>query len=248
MAQEPVTGKTALITGAAKRIGRAIALTLATAGVNVVVHYNTSAKEAEDLSSEIIQLGVKSWAIGADFTKPEEYETLIDRTLETAGSLDFLVNNASIFPTEKIDDVTYESAVENFQVNAWVPFTLSRTFNSRLGRGKIVNLIDSRVSGYDWTHVGYIWSKNVLAVMTRMIALEFAPNVTVNGVSPGLILPPPGKDESYLERLKDTVPLKRYGGAEDIADAVLFLLKSDFLTGEVIYVDGGRHLKEYTNG
>lgn len=248
MAQQSLVGKTALITGAAKRIGRATASALAKEGANIVVHYNSSAGEAEDLSSEIKSLGVDSWTVKADFSKPDEYESLIDRTLEITGSLDILVNNASIFPTNRIEDVTYESVVENFQINAWVPFVLSRSFAKRVVHGTIVNLVDSRVYGYDWAHVAYIWSKHVLDTMTKMIAFEFAPNITVNGVYPGLILPPPDKDESYLERLKDTVPLKRYGDAEDIADAIVFLAKSTFISGVVLFVDGGRHLKECANG
>ena len=134
------------------------------------------------------------------------------------------------------------------EVNAWVPFILSRTFAERVGRGKIINLHDSRLKGYDLAHAGYILSKHVLAAMTRMMALEFAPNVTVNAVAPGLILPPPDKDESYLQSLVHTVPLQRHGEPQDIADAVAFLIQSDFITGQVIYVDGGRHLHEYSNG
>jgi len=243
-----LNGKTALITGAAKRIGRAIALTLANEGVNIVVHYNRSDDEAEELRRELTDLGVKSWAVRADFAQPTEYASLLDRALEAAGSLEILVNNASIFPQEKLDEMTLESLNLNIEVNAWVPFQLCRDFAQKVGKGGIVNLIDSRTRGYDWNHTGYILSKHVLGVMTRMLALKYAPDVTVNGISPGLILPPPGQDQSYLDKLVNTVPLKRHGDAQDIADAALYLLKSDFLTGEVIYVDGGRHLLEYIGG
>jgi len=243
-----LTGATALITGAAKRIGRAIALMLATEGVNIVVHYNHSDDEAEELRRELTDLGVKSWAVRADFAQPAEYASLLDRALEMADSLDILVNNASIFPQEKLDEMTLASLHLNIEVNAWVPFQLSRDFAQKLGTGSIVNLIDSRTRGYDWNHTGYILSKHVLAVMTRMLALKYAPGVTVNGIAPGLILPPPGEDQSYLDKLVHLVPLKRHGDAQDIADAALYLLKSDFLTGEVIYVDGGRHLLEYIGG
>jgi len=243
-----LTGKTALITGAARRIGRQIALTLANEGVNIVVHYHHSAEKAEEVRRELVDLSVKAWTVQADFANAEEYGTLIDRSLQIAGALDILVNNASIFPQEKLDEMTLQSLDLNIEVNAWVPFQLSRDFAHKLGKGSIVNLIDSRIRGYDWNHTGYILSKHVLAVMTRMTALQFAPNVAVNGVAPGLILPPPGQDQSYLDRLVNTVPLKRHGDPQDIADAVLYLLKSDFLTGEVIYVDGGRHLLEYIGG
>ena len=240
--------ETALITGAAKRIGRETALTLADQGVNVVIHFNRSDSEARRLAGELQLKGVKAWTLQADFRRPHEYQTLIERAQQAAGGLDILINNASIFPLEKLKDLTWSELSANMEVNAWVPFVLSRDFAKRIGRGKIVNLHDSRLKGYDWTHVGYILSKHVLGAMTRMMALEFAPDVTVNAVAPGLILPPPGKDESFLQNLVHTVPLQRHGEAQDIADAVAFLVQSDFITGNVIYVDGGRHLHEYSNG
>jgi pteridine reductase len=245
MGTRPLTGKTALITGAARRIGRETALTLAEEGANVVVHYRRSEAEAKELVRELEQRGVKAWTVQADFEKPEEYETLIERSLQMAGVLDFLVNNASEFPMDTLDTLDFAGLVSNVQVNAWVPFVLTRAFAQKIGRGKVVNLVDSRIRGSDWQHVGYILSKHSLAVLTRMTALQYAPNVTVNAVAPGLILPPPGKPESYIDALASTVPLRKHGDPQDIADAIVFLLKSDFITGHVIYVDGGRHLKEY---
>ncbi|MEN6371705.1 MAG: SDR family oxidoreductase [Armatimonadota bacterium] len=248
MGRRLLRGKTALITGAAKRIGRATALALADEGVNIVIHYNSSSADAEELMTELAEHGVNSWTMKADFSNPDEYESLLTRALDTAGPIDILINNASIFPMEKLDSITFDNFVSNMQINAWVPFVLGRAFAKHMRHGMIINLLDSRISGYDWAHAGYIWSKHVLAVMTRMMALEFAPEIAVNAVAPGLILPPPGQDESYLDRLVNTVPLKRHGSAEDVADAVVYLAGTDFLTGEVVYVDGGRHLKEYTNG
>lgn len=248
MRDKPLAGQTALITGAAQRIGRATALALAEDGVNIVVHYNRSDAEAKELVDEIEKLGVRAWPIGADFSKPQEYETLVERSLELAGSLNILVNNASIFPPEKIEELTLLSLNTNVEVNAWVPFVLGRDFARLVGKGKIINMLDSRLSDTDWNHVGYILSKHVLAALTDMMAIKYAPEITVNGVSPGLILPPPGQDESYLDRLVDTVPLKKHGNADDIAEAIVYLLRTDFVTGEVIFVDGGRHLKEYGNG
>ena len=117
-----------------------------------------------------------------------------------------------------------------------------------MGRGKIVNLLDSRIVGYDFPHAAYYLSKRLLAILTEMAALKFAPSISVNAVAPGLILPPPGKDQSYLQELSASVPLQRHGGPQDIVDALLYLLKSEFLTGQVIYVDGGRHLRESARG
>lgn len=244
MVDDSLKGKTALITGGARRLGRAMALALAEEGVNVVVHYRGSAEEADGLCRELEQRGVKAWSLRADLEKEEECETLIERACGAAGPIDILINNASIFPTNKLEDVAFADLMANVRVNAWAPLVVSRAFAREGRRGKIVNVLDSRIKGCDRNHVAYILSKHLLAVLTRMTALEFAPDITVNAVAPGLILPPPGEDEDYLDRLKGTVPLKRHGDPEDVAEAILFLLKSDFITGQVIYVDGGRHLKE----
>jgi NAD(P)-dependent dehydrogenase (short-subunit alcohol dehydrogenase family) len=112
----------------------------------------------------------------------------------------------------------------------------------------VVNLLDTRITDDDPRHVAYILSKRLLSDLTRRCAIAFAPDVTVNAVAPGLILPPPGKDMRYLEGLTDTVPLRRHGEEGDITQAVLYLLKSTFVTGLVVYVDGGRHLIEYEHG
>ncbi len=248
MVQKRFEGMTALVTGAAKRIGREIAVALAKEGSNIVVHYRTSDKEAEELCSQLAEFHVLSWPMKADFDNPEECETLIKRSVETAGWLDILINSASVFFPNTLKDLNFEGLMKGMEVNAWAPFVLIRDFVRTVGQGKIVNLLDTRITGYDWSHVGYILGKQALYTLTRMAAIEFAPRITVNAVAPGLILPPPGKNEDYLNWLANTVPLKRHGKASDIADAVLYLLKSDFVTGQVIYVDGGRHLMELNNG
>ena len=245
---ENLRGKTALVTGASKRIGREISLELAAAGINVIVHYNKSEQAANKLCEELINLGVKSWPLKASFDERSEYETLIDRSFILSGSLDYLINNASIFPEDDLTTLSFESLMRNMEINAWVPFILCKNFSERVTEGKIINMLDSRTDSYDFTHVGYILSKHVLTALTKMIAVKYAPKITVNGIAPGLILPPPGKPQSYIEERAYTVPLKRHGGPSDIAQAVMYLLNTTFITGNVIYVDGGRHLKEYVNG
>lgn len=248
MKNRTLDGQTALVTGASRRIGRAISLALADEGVNIVVHYNRSAGDAEQLCRELKTIGIKCLAVHADLSKSDDLGDLIQKALELTGSLDILVNNASVFAESKIDTVTFDEFVEAMRINAWAPFALGREFAHRLKKGKIVNLIDTRHLDFDWSHVAYILSKKMLAEMTRMMAVHFAPDTAVNAVAPGLILPPEGKDEEYLQKLAHTVPLNRHGEAEDVAQAVVFLLKSDFMTGEVVYVDGGRHLKGYRHG
>jgi len=241
-------GMTALITGAARRIGREIAIALADVGVNVVIHYRSSAAEAERLSTDLAARGAKTWLIEADFESSEQARQLFSMALDSAGTLDILVNSASLFLPNTLNDMESSDLMRHIQVNAWAPFVLSREFARRVGRGRIVNLLDSRIVGYDWSHVAYILSKRMFATLTEMMAVEFAPGIAVNGVAPGLILPPPGKDEIYLNDLAKTLPLKRHGHPGDIADAVLYLLKSDFVTGQVLFVDGGRHLMEQDRG
>lgn len=239
-----LSGKTALVTGAARRIGRAVSLALGAAGANVVVHYSRSAPEAEALVGELARLGVRATALRADLAEPDEAEALVAHAEERAGRLDVLVNNASVFAPETLELAAFDHLVRSIKVNAWAPFVLTRAFARRSGQGRVVNLLDTRVVGLDLAHVGYILAKHLLAVLTRMAAVAFAPGLTVNAVAPGLILPPPGEGEAYLARLARELPLKRHGAAEDVARAVVFLLESDFVTGQVLFVDGGRHLLE----
>lgn len=239
-------GKTAIVTGAARRIGRAISIALAEAGANIVVHDHQSLQgECEKLCDELDQFGIISRIVTADFEKPDDYESLIGRALKVTGNLNILVNNASIFIGDTLRDADFKSLMRHMQINAWVPLVLSREFARLVTKGKIINLLDTRISGYDWKHVSYILSKQVLYILTKMMAVEFASGISVNAVAPGLILPPAGRDMSYLQEMAQTVPLKRHGGSSDIVDTVLFLLRSDFITGQVINVDGGRHLKEH---
>jgi pteridine reductase len=248
MAGESLVGRTALVTGGGQRLGRAIALALAAEGVNLVVHYRSSAAEADELCRALEQQGVRAWPLAADFAASSAPESLIDRALAAAGRLDLLVNSASIFPPGTLRELSLVDLTAVLQINSWTPFVLSRQFVNRVGRGKIVNLLDTRVRGYDWEHAAYILSKHLLAVLTRMTAVQYAPHVTVNAVAPGLILPPPGEDHEYLDRLAHTVPLQQHGDASDITEAVVFLARSTYITGQVIYVDGGRHLKEGLDG
>lgn len=253
MAKQPqprqLHGRVALVTGGGRRIGSAIALALGRAGAGVVVHYRRSKTEAEQICTSLRnECEVEAWMVQADLSDAAELQSLIPRATELAGRLDVLINNASTFPADGLDDLSLEGLMSSITVNTWAPFQLTRLFAQRSASGTVVNLLDSRLRGYDWAHVSYIVAKRALELLTRMSALRYAPNVTVNAVAPGLILPPPGKDESYLNALANTVPMRKHGTPQDIADAVLFLATSSFITGQVIYVDGGRHLREYTDG
>ncbi len=241
------SGKTALITGAAKRLGEAISLTLARRGVNIVVHYHRSEAEAQALCEEIRRLGVSSHPLQADLSDSQQAMALMDQAVSQAGPVDILINNASIFDKETLWETSEQSLWQNLQIHAMAPLVLARALAKQDRAGHIVNLLDTRVTTYDREHAAYHISKRALLTLTRMLAMELGPRIAVNAVAPGLILPPAGEDESYLKKLTYTNPLKRHGDPTDVAEAILFLLTSRFITGQVIYVDGGYHMKGHTH-
>jgi hypothetical protein len=238
-----LAGRTALVTGAAKRIGRAIALALAQNGVRVVVHYNQSDQEAIALCAEIERLGVSAWPLKGDLMDTGQIESLFRDAVAHAGPIDILINNASIFERDTLWEATEESICKNMRIHAVAPLMLAREMGRQERAEHIINLLDTRVAIYDRVHASYGISKGALLALTGMLALELAPNVAVNAVAPGSILPPPGQSEAYLAKLAQANPMKRVGGPEDIVQAVLFLLHSRFITGQIIYVDGGIHMK-----
>ena len=239
-----LAGRRALITGAAVRLGRACALALAEAGADVVIHYHRSRREAQATAADIRRLGRKAWTLRADLGDPKQAARLVGQARRIArGPLDILISGASVFPKSRLEDVTAADLAAQMQLHAMAPLELSRRFAAQTSSGDIINFLDCRIGSQAPGFVAYLISKQALASLTAAMALKFAPGIRVNAVAPGLILPPPGEPESYLERLKDTCPLKRHGSPQDITEAVLFLLRGTFVTGRVIYVDGGRHLR-----
>jgi NAD(P)-dependent dehydrogenase (short-subunit alcohol dehydrogenase family) len=238
---------TALVTGGAKRLGRETALALGRAGADLALHYNSSRAPAEALCEEFAGMGRRAFPIQANLSDPAEVESLFDQAWEGTGGLDFLVNNAAIFPGGGLDEMELQHLHENIEVNAWAPFVLTRAFWRKIQGtdrlGSVVNLLDTRLVGGDLAHAAYHLSKATLAEMTRLTALEFAPELRVNGVAPGAVMPPEPFGEGYLEGLTSDLPLKRRGYPTDIADATLYLLGASFVTGQVIFVDGGRHIR-----
>ena len=238
-----LAGKTAFVTGAAKRIGAGIASGLAKSGVHLILHYHESSEEVASLGARLSQDGTKIWTVQGDFEDPSTGENLWEQALSANGPIDFLVNNASVYPEGRLQGTSLEELYANININALSPFVLGRLFAAQDNVGGMVNLLDTMITDYDRRHFAYHVSKRMLLSLTSMMALEFAPKVRVNAVAPGLVLPPEGEDESYLERLSSSNPLARYGEVADVAQAVRFLLRSPFITGQIIYVDGGRHLK-----
>ncbi len=231
------------MTGASRRIGRAVSLALAQHGVNVAVHYGASRTEAESLAREARSLGVSAECLQADLSNLDRAKALFAEAEAALGPISIVVNNASVFPESSLSEFAPEDLYANVDVHALAPLLIVRALKATGRPGSVLNFLDCMIADYDRKHAAYHLSKRMMYSLTRMMAVEFAPQLRVNAVAPGLILPPEGKDETYLASLAHTNPLNRHGSAEDVVEAALFLLKSDFATGQVIYVDGGRNLR-----
>ncbi len=237
-------GKTALITGSARRIGRACALKLAREGMDILIHYNTSRDEADELARSIRMHGRNAWLIQADLSRPGSAEELMKEALKKCGGIDILVNSASIFSPGKWQSSDWNDFEENFRINAFSPFVLSREFACQKDHGEcIINFLDSTITENGSDHMAYHLSKRALLTITRLLSSELAPKIRVNAIAPGLILPPPGETEEYLKARVDTNLLRKTGSLEDITESLLFLIRNEFMTGQILFVDGGRHLK-----
>ncbi len=242
----PSAGKTptALITGGARRLGRAMALALAERGVSVAIHYRSSQGQAEAVADAARAQGAEAWTVQGDLADPRQVEGVVEQAIEAAGRLDLLVHSAGVYPPSPLLDTSAEEVHRLVQVNAWAAVQLARVFTAQGQEGSIVNMLDARsLTDHDPPHAAYHASKRMLFTFTRMLAAELAPRIRVNAIAPGLILPPPGEDESYLERLAEANPLHAIGSPDDVIRALLYLVDSPFVTGEVLYVDGGRHLR-----
>ena len=235
-------GRVALVTGGAVRIGRAISVALAAAGADVIIHYRNSKKDADKLRRILKTFDVRSWVLQADLSSEAACVDLIRRSIKTAGRLDMLVNNAAVFHKDSLRKTTEKKLLEEFWPNLFAPMILMRAFAEHAKAGKIINLVDRRITSLDTEAVPYVLTKKALAELTRIAALEFAPSIAVNAVAPGAILPPPGKGMDYLEDKAGPIPLKRRCLPEEVADTVVFMMKNDAMTGQVVFVDGGQHL------
>jgi NAD(P)-dependent dehydrogenase (short-subunit alcohol dehydrogenase family) len=236
-------GATALVTGAAHRVGRAIALGLAGAGSNVVLHFHSSADAAAATAQEIRALGVEAATIGGDLG---EDPAAVFAACGELAPVRILVNNAASFPDDRLADVSRAAWEQTVAVNLTAPVFLTQAFARALPEGvdgAVVNVTDWRTLRPYPSHFSYTVAKGGLDTFTRAAAEALAPRIRVNAVALGAILPPPGKDSAYLKELAQEIPMRRVGGTDPVVAAVLSLLANDFVTGEILRVDGGAHLR-----
>ncbi|RMD62308.1 MAG: SDR family oxidoreductase [Alphaproteobacteria bacterium] len=237
--------RAALVTGAARRVGRAIALDLARHGWAVAVHYRTSAADAAATVADIEAAGGRALALQADLADEADVETLVPRAVAALGPLGCLVNNASTFEMDTIETATRESWDRHIEPNLRAPLVLSQAFARALPMpdgGVIINLIDQRVWNLTPYFLSYTVSKAGLWTLTRTLALALAPRIRVNGIGPGPTLPSARQSDEQFARQCAAMPLGRGTSPAEICRAVRFILETPSLTGQMIALDGGQHL------
>lgn len=241
-----LAGKTALVTGGARRLGEAIALHLAKAGANIVVHYHKSQREAESTVAASRALGVEASLVQGDLSEVKQAERVVDEAVAAWGQLDILVNSAAVFYRTPLGTVTETQWDALLDTNLKGPFFCAQRAGllmKEAGGGVIINLIDTGVYLAWQGYIPYLISKAGVEQMTYSLAKALAPQVRVNGIAPGPILPEEGVTDQEREQAINRTLLKRLGGEQVIAEAVLYLAQAEFITGVVLPIDGGQRWK-----
>jgi len=236
-------GKTILVTGSARRIGRILALAVAKAGGDVIIHHNNSPDEAEITKQKISALGQEATILQADFSDPESIDKFIKETFSSR-KLDGLVNNASVFSNLSWADTKLKQWNNHLSINLTAPFLLSQAFGKNISKkldGRIINILDWRALQPGADHLPYTISKAGLAALTKSLAIALAPNITVNGIAFGAVLSP--SDGGNTANILSSVHIPRWAEITEVEETLLFLLAGPkYITGEIIHLDGGRHL------
>jgi NAD(P)-dependent dehydrogenase (short-subunit alcohol dehydrogenase family) len=237
--------RAALVTGGGRRIGAHLARTLAGRGYAVAIHYRTSAAEAEALAEKIERSGGRAATLQADLNDPAQLEELMTRAHAAVGPITVLVNNAAMFEPDRAIDFTLEQWDRQLATNLRAPVVLARQFARLLpadATGLIVNLLDQRIAAPTKGYFSYTLSKLALTAATELLAAALAPRVRVNGIAPGLTLISGAQSEAEFARLVNHTPLGKGSSPDAITRALIYLLEMDVVTGQILFVDGGRRL------
>ncbi|MGH7475167.1 MAG: SDR family NAD(P)-dependent oxidoreductase [Longimicrobiales bacterium] len=238
-----LTGRVALVTGGARRIGRALTLALARAGADVAINHHGSEQEAERTAADVRELGRRALVVRADLAQVAEARRLVDTAAQALGRLDILVNSAARFDSGSIEDIDEAAWDRVMAVNLRAPFFLSQAAVPHMKEaGVIINIADL-AAFQSWTHYAHhAAAKAGLVHLTRVLARALAPAIRVNCIAPGTVLPPPGTSAQEVARLAKRAALGRIGSPDDVARALLYLIEADYVTGHVLVLDGGRLL------
>ena len=234
--------KAALVTGGARRIGREICLKLADMGYDIVITYLSSKIEADKLKDKINSMGRECYVKRFDLNKSEKIPELMNEIFEECPNLEVIVNNASVFEESNLEATSLEELDENLSIHLRSPFMIVSEFAKKVGKGQVINILDTRITKNRTKYFGYLISKKALADFTKLAASSLGPEIRVNGIAPGLILPPEGEGDEYIKQLAAKIPAQRKGEIKDITAALEFLVSNDYITGQIIFEDGGEHL------
>ncbi len=235
---------TALVTGGAVRLGRSIVLHLAERGYDIALHYGSSGEVAEQTAKRVRQFGVQCKTYKVDFTNFDFLSLLMDQVIEDFDSVDLLVNSAANFIQKKLEETSNAELLDTININLMAPFILMRAFKNKVNKGLIINILDERILRRVSTFGAYSVSKSALAHLTELSAVSWGETVRVNGIAPGLILPPAGVSDEYLIKNAPNIPTKTHGNTTDILSGVDYLLDSPFVNGEILFIDGGESKKK----
>ena len=234
--------KAALVTGGAIRLGYHFAVTLAKAGYDIAIHYNSSAEAAQEAAEEIRGMGRQCDIFQFDFTANQDPSDLIETVIEALPHLNVLINCASTYDAATTAETDLALLQKQFSVNFFTPYLLSAAFAKQVKAGNIINILDNKIAFQQYQYSSYLLSKKALADFTQLAAMEFAPNIRVNGIAPGVILPGETRTDEYIQWWEQHIPLKRQGKHEELGKALAYILDNEFITGQLLFVDGGEGL------
>lgn len=229
----------AIITGGGVRLGREMALHLAESGWDILLHYNTSSRAAEAVKEEIEKKGRTCALFPQDLAETDQIPAFFVEVVSGFPDIELLINSASIFPEATIRDTGMETLDSVFRINLMAPFLLMKEYRRQVNRGQIINILDQRILKNMPAHAAYTLSKSALSHLTKIGAVEFGPEIRVNAIAPGMILPPVGRDIGSLQKQSQIIPARRVGSVSALLKALDYLLGADFVTGETLFIDGG---------
>lgn len=228
-----------LVTGAAVRIGRALALAFARAGHDVALHYGRSADAAAATATEIRALGVRCETFPADLAAADAAGPLLSAVTGAFPELGTLINSASVYREATLLETDAALFDQQFAVNLRAPFFLTQAFARAVETGHVLNVLDNKIAFNQFAYAAYLLSKKALAELTTMAAMELAPRIRVNAVAPGVVLPATTRSEEYVAWRVEGIPLRLQGSPEHVTQAALSLEQNPFMTGQILFVDGG---------
>lgn len=240
----PSSKGAALVTGSAIRLGKHIALALAADGYDIALHYNASRDKAEATAQEIRTLGVDCEVFQFNLKEAEDIPDFVQQVKDRLPQLNLLVNSASGYEQATIRNTSVKTYDTQFALNLRAPFFLTQAFAKIAGSGNVINILDNKIGFNQFNYAAYLLSKKAFAEFTRMAALELAPQIRVNGVAPGVVLPAKTRSQEYIDWRIQGIPLKMQGETTHITQAIRSFLQNDFITGQIIVVDGGENIAQ----